>query len=321
MYLKLPTFHHEPLLETFLKAKYTYQKVKGYYTIHFTDFEALIYELSAQFNEVERKDITVFPFNSENGLTFEALDAVKSLSEWMIFLESKSLRYIIKNRSLVIKFQPIYHEDMHILGYEALMRGIDENNQIISPDILFAQAKQADLLFNLDQICRQEAVKSFALKKLEGKLFINFLPTAIYDPKKCLQSTDEYVNFYNIDPSTIVFEVVETELIKDFKHLKSILDHYKASGYLIALDDVGSGYSNFETITNLQPNIIKIDATITRDIHKNKVKQSLMESYIKIAKSQNIKVLVEDVETKEALMFLKDYHIDYLQGYYLHRPF
>jgi len=320
VYLKLPTFHHEPMLESFLKSTYTFQKVNDYYIIHLNDFETLIFELSAQHNKVERKDITIFPFNSEYGLTFEHLDNVKALSEWLIFYQSKTLSYIKKNRSLVMKFQPIYKNDMSILGYEALMRGIDEKNPIIAPSILFNQAKQADLLFNLDQICRQEAAKGFALKKLEGKLFINFLPTSIYDPKKCLKSTDQYVDFYNVEPSDIVFEVVETEFIKDFKHLKTILDYYKASGDLTASDDVGSGYSIFETISNLNLNIINIDASITKDIHKNKDKQSLLESYISIAKTQKIKVLVEGVKTKEELTFLKHYDIDYFQGYYLSRP-
>lgn len=207
-----------------------------------------------------------------------------------------------------------------IYGYEALVRGVKEDGELMYPDELFSKSKRNDLTFKLDKLCRESALKTAATKKIKQKVFINFISTAIYDPAFCLASTQKWVNQLDFDPSQIVFEVVETEWVKDQKHLKSILEFYRAKGYKIALDDLGEGYSSLNMLIELQPDIIKVDRNIIDGIDTNELKQSVYRALYNIAREHNIEVLAEGVETAAELEMVKSIGVDYVQGYYYAKP-
>jgi len=218
-------------------------------------------------------------------------------------------------------YQPIKDaRSYEVYGYEALIRGIDQNSNIISPFRLFEQAKKMDLVFQLDKSTRETIIDVSAKKGLKKQLFINFLPTSIYQPELCLKTTNQAISRNDILKSQVTFEVVETERVKDYEHLKSILEFYRKQGYNTALDDVGSGYNTPEVIKKLQPDLIKIDRAITSQIDKNLENQKILNDYIHLARSLHIKILVEGVETKEEADYLKTVEIDYVQGYYFGKP-
>jgi EAL domain-containing protein (putative c-di-GMP-specific phosphodiesterase class I) len=169
-------------------------------------------------------------------------------------------------------------------------------------------------------LCRETSLKTAATKKVKEKVFINFIPTSIYDPEFCLQSTEKWAKQLEFDPSQIVFEVVETELVKDQKHLKKILEFYRNKGYKIALDDVGEGYSSLNMLIELQPDIIKVDRNIIQDIDTNQLKQSVYRALYDLATEHHIKVLAEGVETRYELETVKSIGVDYVQGYYFAKP-
>jgi len=149
---------------------------------------------------------------------------------------------------------------------------------------------------------------------------INFIPTSIYDPEYCLNSTVKWANQLEFDPSQIVFEVVETEFVKDQKHLKKILEYYRSKGFQIALDDVGEGYSSLNMLIELKPDIIKIDRNIIDGIDKNELKQSVYRALFNLAKEHDITVLAEGVETKGELQTINSIGVDLVQGYYFAKP-
>ena len=136
-----------------------------------------------------------------------------------------------------------------------------EDGTLMYPDVLFTKSKRNDHNFKLDRLCRESALKTAATKKIAQKVFINFIPTSIYDPKFCLKSTEKWAKQLEFDPSQIVFEVVETEKVSDQNHLKKILEYYREKGFQIALDDVGEGYSSLNMLIELEPDIIKVDRT------------------------------------------------------------
>ena len=237
------------------------------------------------------------------------------------FFDDQVFFDIVNNESLTSYFQPIIDTNtLSIYGYETLTRGVKDDGSLLYPNELFEKSKRNDLTFKLDRLCRESALKTAATKKINQKVFINFIPTAIYDPEFCLQSTEKWAKQLEFDPSQIVFEVVETEQIKDQKHLSKILEYYRSKGFQIALDDVGEGYSGLNMLIELRPDIIKVDRNIVDGIDKNQLKQSVYKALYAMAKEQDITVLAEGVETVEEFETIKEIGVDLAQGYYFAKP-
>uniref|UniRef100_A0A7C5Y625 EAL domain-containing protein n=1 Tax=Fervidobacterium nodosum TaxID=2424 RepID=A0A7C5Y625_9BACT len=246
---------------------------------------------------------------------------MKPLAFWFSLIESQEYFEILNEQRLTVHFQPVVEsKSLRIIGYETLIRGVKKDGTLVSPKFLFDTAEKTDTLFYLDRFCRETAVKTSAVKKLLNyKIFINFIPTSIYDPVFCLQSTIQWAKHLEFEPSNLVFEVVESYKVSDIEHLSNVLNYYRNHGFLVALDDVGSGYSNLNVLVNLKPDIIKIDREIIRNIHNDELKQSVFKAIILLSKESNIQVLAEGVETVEEYNFVKE-HVDLVQGYLFAKP-
>ncbi|MDY0117714.1 MAG: EAL domain-containing protein [Sulfurimonadaceae bacterium] len=284
-------------------------------------FETHLETIKEHYNELELADIKLYIIGISDGFNYQALLGAKSLQRYINLIDDKEFFDIVNNESLTSYFQPIV--DIHaneIYGYEALIRGVKEDGSLMYPDILFEKSKRNDLNFKLDRLCRESALKTAAVKKIQQKVFINFIPTSIYDPEFCLNSTVKWANQLEFNPKNIVFEVVETEHVKDQAHLKKILTYYREQGYQIALDDVGEGFSNLNMLIDLKPDIIKVDRNIIDHIDKDDMKLSVYKALYDIASSSGIKILAEGLERVEELEAIKSIGVDYVQGYYYAKP-
>lgn len=155
---------------------------------------------------------------------------------------------------------------------------------------------------------------------LGKKLFINVDANILLDSDFVQGFTKEYLKKYHLDSNSIVFELSETTFIED-KHLfKQVVRHYRSQGFEIAIDDVGSGYSNLNRINHTQPEYIKLDKELIQDIHLNKDKHTMVEVMVNYCKAMHYKLIVEGIETKEELECLIQLGIEYGQGYYLKKP-
>ncbi|MFA7083841.1 MAG: EAL domain-containing protein [Arcobacteraceae bacterium] len=275
----------------------------------------------ANFNELETQKIKLYIQDSGANFNLQALLSAKPMQRYINLIQDKEFFDIVNNESLTSYFQPIIKaSDNSIYGYEALIRGVKANGELMFPDELFAKSSRNDLDFKLDRLCRESALKTAAVKKIQQKVFINFIPTSIYDPEFCLNSTVKWANQLEFDSKNIVFEVVETQKVKDQVHLKEILMYYREKGYKIALDDVGEGYSSLNMLIKLKPDIIKIDRNIIENIHADVFKQSVYKALYTVAKENNIEVLAEGIETPYELETIKNIGVDYMQGYYFAKP-
>ncbi len=273
------------------------------------------------YNDMELNDIKVFITDDKTTFSFQSILSAKPLQRYINLFDDKEFFDIVNNESLTSHFQPIVDmKDNTIYGYETLVRGVKDDGSLMYPDELFKKSKRNDLNFKLDRLCRESSLKTAATKKVHQKVFINFIPTAIYDPEFCLASTEKWAKQLEFDPSQIVFEVVETELVKDQKHLKSILEFYRNKGYKIALDDVGEGYSSLNMLIELKPDIIKVDRNIIDGIDTNELKQSVYKALFNLAREHGIEVLAEGIETVYELETIKSIGVDYAQGYYFAKP-
>jgi len=289
-------------------------------TNDFKDFLVKLHN-GSNFSAPELNDIMCVALNPGENLSFLSFSKLKPLSFWFSLIESQEYFEILNEQRLTVHFQPVVEsKSLRIIGYEALIRGVKEDGALVSPKLLFDTAEKTDTLFYLDRFCRETAVKTAAVKKLLNyKIFINFIPTSIYDPVSCLQSTIQWAKHLEFEPSNLVFEVVESYRVSDIEHLSNVLNYYRNHGFLVALDDVGSGYSNLNVLVNLKPDIIKIDREIIRNIHNDELKQSVFKAIILLSRESNIQVLAEGVETVEEYNFVKE-HVDLVQGYLFAKP-
>ncbi|MGJ8620761.1 MAG: EAL domain-containing protein [Methylophilaceae bacterium] len=211
-------------------------------------------------------------------------------------------------------FQPIVNMiSKNIYGHEALVRGTDGSPAAT----ILSQVKQRH---QFDQACRVKAIKSAHAAGIQGMLSINFMPNAVNNPARSLLTTLEACYSYNFPTKNIIFEFNEQELVEDAAHIVNIGQEYKKLGFKTAIDDFGAGYAGLNFIANFQPDILKIDMHLIRDIDKSQSKQSIIRAVIRMCEELNITIIAEGIETLAERNTLLDYGIHLFQGYLFCKP-
>lgn len=118
----------------------------------------------------------------------------------------------------------------------------------------------------------------------------------------------------------IIFEIVESEDIKDFEIVEDFIKTFKSLGVRIAIDDFGTGYSNFTHIMSLKPDYLKIDGSLIKNIGTNKDSFELVKAIVQFSKELNIKTIAEYVCSKEIFDIVFNLGVDEFQGYYFGKP-
>ena len=213
-------------------------------------------------------------------------------------------------------FQPIvnFHEKS-IFGYEALVRGPNAEGA----DYILSQVTDANR-YKFDQAIRVKALDLAKKLNLEGMLSINFLPNAVYRPETCIRATLEAAAELDFPTNRIMFEVSEGEKVIDHDHLKKIFIEYKKQNFTTAIDDFGAGYAGLNLLADWQPDVIKLDMSLTRNINSDHVRRSLVFGIIAVCKELSIKIIAEGIESREErdTLYLQGVHL--FQGFYFARP-
>jgi diguanylate cyclase (GGDEF)-like protein len=227
---------------------------------------------------------------------------------------------ILQRRLIHSVYQPIVSlKDGSVLGYEALTRG-PEDSLFHSPMKLFPFAEKVGVLYSLEKIAREMAIKGAFFSNADEMLFINISAAILQDPHFAPGTTLELLQERGLKPGNIVFELTERSSIEDFTAAKRVLDHYRSQGYRIAIDDAGAGYSSLQAIAELNPDFIKIDRSLVTNIHLHKNKEYMVETFVTFADKLNINLIAEGIELKEELQQLTRMGIHYVQGYLLGMP-
>ena len=284
--------------------------------------ETLLLKLTGVLTEEEVKDTRALFMDSDREPGLGDFGHIRPLSELVAFSDSAWLMDILRENRLISHFQPIVFADDtgRPFGHEALLRAWDADGDMVAPGLLFDRATQAGVLFQLDRLARTCAVEAAAKYRLRGKLFINFTPTSIYDPRNCLRTTLNLIDTLGVDRSQIVFEVIETEKVADMDHLTGVLSYYRRNGFKVALDDLGGGYSALSMLPDLRPNYVKIDRALITDIDKKETKAVITRRIVDMCHDLDIQVIAEGIETEREEAVLRDIRVDYLQGFYYGRP-
>lgn len=247
---------------------------------------------------------------------------VEPLPQLLHRAHAELLLQILAENRLTSHFQPIVcaRDPNRVVAHEALMRGITSHGDLISPGSLFEMARAAHLLYQLDLAARRSAIQAATQQSLEGDLFINFNPTAIYDPAFCLRSTVWAITRSGIPPERIVFEVNESDRSQDIRHLQEILRFYREAGFCVALDDLGSGYASLNLIHQLHPDLIKLDMQLIREVDRDPYKAAIAQKILELAQSLEITTVAEGVETPGELQWVQEQGVDLVQGFLMGKP-
>lgn len=218
--------------------------------------------------------------------------------------------------TFTMAFQPIVNvRDKTIFGYEALVRGPNQEGA----DSILSLLNDTNR-YKFDQAIRVKALDLAKKLNLQGMLSINFLPNAVYRPETCIRATLEAAAELNFPTDRIMFEVTEGEKVKDHDHLKNIFVEYKKQNFTTAIDDFGAGYAGLNLLADWQPDVIKLDMSLTRNIHNDKVRRSLVFGIIAVCKELSIKIIAEGIECAEECQTLFEQGVNLFQGYYFAYP-
>lgn len=212
---------------------------------------------------------------------------------------------LITQQAVGIVYQPIFAlESNTTIGYEALARGPNKER----PQDMLREAKRIGMLREFELQCIQKAVAHAP----DGILFLNVQPMTLLYLMKKLEPLPE--------ADQIVYEIVEMEdlLFEYKKEFVSSIKKLRKKGYKIAIDDISSGFNRLELVQLLEPDFIKLDASLTSgDFYSNVVLKNVVE----MAKELNIKTIAECIETHTQLELVRDLGVEYGQGFLLGRAF
>lgn len=215
-------------------------------------------------------------------------------------------------------YQPIFsHINNSILKYEALVRIIDVNGDIIPPAFFLNELKHTNIHYKLTQRILSTVFKKFEDTTESVSININFSDLINSD----IESTIFNTLSNNSDlASRVTFEILESDEINNVTLFKEKIDFLHSMGVKVSIDDFGSGYSNFRTILDVEANYLKIDGSLIKNIDKNEKDFKIVKSILHFAKEAHMQIIAEFVHSQEVYDKLIDLEVDYLQGYYISKP-
>jgi len=249
---------------------------------------------------------------SNNFATIEQNKAQENMKTVFMIKEA------INNSKIVSYFQPIIdNKTQEIVKYESLVRLINEEDKVLSPFFFLETAKKSNYYLKITTIVLEHSFS--ILRHCSTDISINLSALDI-EQKSMRKLILHLLETNKKDASRVVFEVLEDENIKDFNVVKKFITQVKAYGVKIAIDDFGAGYSNYERLLDYQPDILKIDGCLIRNIAQSSYSLSAVKSIVTFAKEQNIQTIAEFIENEEIFNIIKELGIDFSQGYYFGKP-
>jgi len=227
----------------------------------------------------------------------------------------KLLKKSIEKNEIILYLQPITDREKRPVHYEALMR-IKEDKKTYSPIQFLSVAKKVKLFTQLSYLTVEKALKisqdtgchinfNLTVENIEDSSFVSWLTKRITTLKIA---------------SKITLEILESENIRDYETMVSFFDTMHRLGCKVALDDFGSGYSNFVYLQRLHPDYIKIDGALVREVDRDENARIIVHSINDFAHNLGIRTVAEHVHSEAVFETLKTMGIDYFQGYYLGKP-
>ncbi len=308
----------------FTEAPILQDKIRGLLASHRIEFTEIgkvftfsgakaISVLQDELNQIEQGDIRIA------SPTLAGILGAGSLSNLVQRLNNDWFDDALLNDRFSFYFQPIVDTAQgSVFAHECLVRLIGDISY--NGGEIIQAATTGARIHEFDSYCRVKAIESAAAQNRAGsKVFVNFLPASIYDPRLCLQSTEAAVRSTHLTPADVVFEVVESDSVTHVKHLLDIASYYRAAGFGFALDDVGTGSNSLQMICDFKPDYIKLDKSLTARL-EDPMRLTAVRKLTELAHEFGVAVIAEGIETAEQSDALRAIGIRYMQGWYFGRP-
>lgn len=237
----------------------------------------------------------------------------------------RDLRLALENNELTLYYQPQFDlETGKIIGAEALLRWFDKrNNQFISPGIFVPIAESSGLVVPMGEWVTRTAIKQNKDWQAAGHPPIRIAVNVSAAQFKSLDITDfvsDALREIGLDAHYLELEVTESAFMEDVDKTIHILKNLHDMGIEIAIDDFGTGYSSLAYLRQFPIDRLKIDQSFIKNALTNQDDAVITRTVIALAKSLNLRVIAEGVETAEHEAFLKQEGCQEVQGYYYGRP-
>lgn len=215
--------------------------------------------------------------------------------------------------TLWMAFQPIFDASGALWGSEALMRTTTE--PLTEPLAMLAAAERLGRLTELGRAVRDHVGTIFDLRSLPGPVAVNLHPEDLADEELYRPQAP-----LSRQARDVILELTERAPIVEVADVKARVRRLKELGFRVAIDDLGSGYAGLSCFVALEPDIVKLDMSLVRNVDREPIKRQLVRSMVELCRQSDILVVAEGVETSGEQQVLVDLGCDLLQGFMLGRP-
>jgi EAL domain-containing protein (putative c-di-GMP-specific phosphodiesterase class I) len=285
-------------------------------------FNTIGNRLMESLSSEETKDTRVLAVTPAEGPGRRDYPAVVTLKQMMVYLDSGWLLDAMERQDFTVEFAPIAFADApdEIYAHQANVVARDAEGRSMDGLRLLQVAQEAGLLFQADRLARIAAIQAADAQAIDTPIFVNFSPASIYDPTFCLRTTVAALEATAIPKDAVCFTIIAPERWDDTRHLRTILDFYRGSGFRVALGGVGSGASSLSLIEILKPDVIFIDGSIVASIDADTYKQVIVRKLLEIAQRLRIESVVSGISTEAELTWAYEQGANYVQGPRLAAP-
>ena len=230
------------------------------------------------------------------------------------------VRRILREKSVHTLFQPIVHlPDRGIIGYEALSRG-PSGSYLESAENLFGFTERAGMLGEVEMLCLDRALANSARLPEGAILFLNLSMFGLEFIESEAKGLLGRVEDVGRSPKECVLEITERTYAESAGRLKERVGELRSHGFRIAIDDMGTGYSALHILADLQPDFIKLDKMLVRDLQDEPIKRNLVSAIIGFGRDSQSTVIAEGVETEAEVEALNELGIELQQGFFFGYP-
>ena len=230
----------------------------------------------------------------------------------------KKVKNGIQNNLFTAYYQPIIDtKTKEIYKYEALIRYIEEDGKAIAPHKFLDIAKKVKLYPKIIEIMLEKALIFIKVKKKRVSINISFADISSVKTQECIfTKLEEHKNL----TSMLEFEILESEEISDFASVQRFIAQVRTYGCTVGVDDFGAGYSNFNMLTHLDIDFVKIDGSLIKEIDQSLNQEIIVETITNFSKKLGLKTVAEYVCNEAVYEKVKLLDLDYSQGYYFSEP-
>ncbi len=225
---------------------------------------------------------------------------------------TQKISQALSENRIVVFYQPIFDALGNIIYYEVLVRLIEKDNSVVSPYFFLDIAKKSNQYIQITKKVIEQAFDTFKDNNLSFSINLGFEDIDNDSVRELLR---ERLQVFE-RPERFTVEILESVSAINYKKVKEFIAELKQYGCKIAIDDFGSGYSNFERVLNFDVDYIKIDGSLIKNIDKDENMRKIAESVVHFAKNINKKIVAEFVSNEAVFNESKRLGVDYFQGHY-----